>query len=101
MGINRAASTATYQVRKVSIWVHAGNDLDQDYIPDHCPCNDIDFNNDTSIFDPLDTIDDYLSVFGEGPCSHQCATTSTSTTSSTYDPCDIDTFLGVFSEGLY
>ncbi|MFO0856818.1 MAG: PQQ-dependent sugar dehydrogenase [Phycisphaerales bacterium] len=99
MGANRAASTATYQVRKVSIWVHAGNDLDQDYIPDHCPCNDIDFNNDTSVFDPLD-IDDYLSVFGEGPCSTPvCDDIDFNNDTSLFDPIDIDTFLRVFGEG--
>jgi hypothetical protein len=34
-----------------------------------CPkvCDDVDFNNDGSIFDPLD-IDAFLSVFSEGPC---------------------------------
>ncbi|MFO0856855.1 MAG: C-type lectin domain-containing protein [Phycisphaerales bacterium] len=30
-------------------------------------CDDIDFNNDTSIFDPMD-IDAFLSVYSEGPC---------------------------------
>jgi hypothetical protein len=35
----------------------------------NCPkvCDDIDFNNDGSIFDPLD-VDSFLSVFSEGPC---------------------------------
>ena len=31
-------------------------------------CNNIDFNNDTSLFDPCD-IDSYLLVFSEGPCT--------------------------------
>jgi len=30
-------------------------------------CNDVDFNNDGSVFDPMD-IDAFLSVFSEGPC---------------------------------
>ena len=35
----------------------------------NCPkvCDDVDFNNDGSIFDPLD-VDSFLSVFSEGPC---------------------------------
>jgi hypothetical protein len=36
-------------------------------MPAEANCNDIDFNNDGSLFDPLD-IDSYLSVFSEGPC---------------------------------
>jgi hypothetical protein len=30
-------------------------------------CDDIDFNNDGSLFDPMD-VDAFLSVFSEGPC---------------------------------
>jgi hypothetical protein len=31
-------------------------------------CDSIDFNNDTSLFDPTD-INAFLSVFSEGPCT--------------------------------
>jgi hypothetical protein len=36
-------------------------------LPATATCNDIDFNNDGSLFDPRD-IDAFLSVFSEGPC---------------------------------
>ena len=64
-------------------------------------CDSIDFNNDTSVFDPID-IDAFLSVFSEGPCIPDTATCSDidfNNDGSSFDPCDIDTFLKVFSEG--
>ncbi len=64
-----------------------------------CECNDIDFNNDGSLFDPLD-IDDFLSVYSEGPCStSNCDSIDFNNDLSTFDPQDVDAFLSVFSEG--
>ncbi len=65
------------------------------------PCDSIDFNNDTSLFDPQD-IDAFLSVYSEGPCVPATATCNDidfNNDSSLFDPCDIDSFLLVFSEG--
>jgi hypothetical protein len=64
-------------------------------------CDSIDFNNDTSLFDPTD-IDAFLSVFSEGPCIPETATCNDidfNNDTSLFDPCDIDSFLLVFSEG--
>jgi hypothetical protein len=64
-------------------------------------CNDIDINNDGSLFDPTD-IDAYLSVFSEGPCipgTQVCDDIDFNNDGSLFDPCDIDSFLLVFSEG--
>ncbi len=64
-------------------------------------CNDIDFNNDGSSFDPQD-IDAFLSVYSEGPCIPETATCDTidfNTDGSVFDPCDIDSFLTMFAEG--
>ncbi len=65
-------------------------------------CNDIDFNNDTSIFDPAD-IEDFLVVYSEGPCSTAptpgCDSIDFNNDSSIFDPRDIDSFLSVYSEG--
>ncbi len=64
-------------------------------------CDSIDFNNDTSVFDPID-IDAFLSVYGEGPCIPETATCNDidfNNDGSLFDPCDIDAFLLVFSEG--
>jgi hypothetical protein len=64
-------------------------------------CNDIDFNNDGSSFDPTD-IDSFLSIFSEGPCVPETATCDDidfNNDGSLFDPCDIDSFLLVFSEG--
>jgi hypothetical protein len=64
-------------------------------------CDSIDFNNDTSLFDPTD-IDAFLSVFSEGPCIPTGATCNDidfNNDTSLFDPCDIDSFLLVFSEG--
>jgi hypothetical protein len=65
-------------------------------------CDSIDFNNDGSIFDPVD-IDAFLSVYSEGPCIPATATCNDvdfNNDASVFDPCDVDTFLTVFSEGL-
>ncbi|MFO0857990.1 MAG: hypothetical protein U0640_11600 [Phycisphaerales bacterium] len=64
-------------------------------------CDAIDFNNDTSFFDPQD-IDAFLSVYSEGPCIPQEATCNDidfNNDGSVFDPCDIDSFLLQFSEG--
>lgn len=64
-------------------------------------CDAIDFNNDTSVFDPID-IDAFLSVYGEGDCIPSealCNDIDFNNDGSVFDPCDIDSFLLVFSEG--
>jgi len=64
-------------------------------------CNDIDFNNDGSFFDPQD-VDAFLSVYGEGPCipgANVCDSIDFNNDGSFFDPCDIDSFLVVFGEG--
>ncbi|MFO0858739.1 MAG: hypothetical protein U0640_15450 [Phycisphaerales bacterium] len=64
-------------------------------------CNDIDFNNDGSIFDPMD-IEAFLSVYSEGPCIPATATCDSidfNNDTSIFDPMDIDSFLSVYSEG--
>jgi len=64
-------------------------------------CNDIDFNNDGSSFDPQD-IEAFLSVFSEGPCvpaSASCDDIDFNNDGAVFDPCDIDSLLVVFSEG--
>ncbi len=64
-------------------------------------CDSIDFNNDTSLFDPQD-IDAFLSVYSEGPCVPGTATCNDidfNNDTSIFDPCDIDSFLLVYSEG--
>jgi hypothetical protein len=64
-------------------------------------CNDIDFNNDGSFFDPTD-VDAFFSVFSEGPCipaSATCDGIDFNNDGSLFDPCDVDAFLLVFSEG--
>ncbi|MFO0858532.1 MAG: PA14 domain-containing protein [Phycisphaerales bacterium] len=64
-------------------------------------CDDIDFNNDNSLFDPQD-IDAFLSVYSEGPCipaNATCNDIDFNNDGSVFDPCDIDAFLLVFSEG--
>ncbi len=64
-------------------------------------CDTIDFNNDTSLFDPQD-IDAFLSVYSEGPCIPDTATCNDidfNNDGSVFDPCDIDSFLLQFSEG--
>jgi hypothetical protein len=64
-------------------------------------CDSIDFNNDTSVFDPQD-IDAFLSVYSEGPCipaSATCNDIDFNNDGSVFDPCDIDSFLLQFSEG--
>ncbi len=67
-----------------------------------CPiCDSIDFNNDTSLFDPTD-VDAFFSVFSEGPCipaNATCNDIDFNNDGSTFDPQDIDSFLSVFSEG--
>ncbi len=64
-------------------------------------CDSIDFNNDTSLFDPID-IDAFLSTFAEGPCipaSATCNDIDFNNDGSLFDPCDIDAFLVMFGEG--
>ncbi len=64
-------------------------------------CNDIDFNNDGSLFDPQD-IEAFLLVYSEGPCipaSATCDDIDFNNDTSIFDPCDINSFLVVYSEG--
>ncbi|MFO0857790.1 MAG: DVUA0089 family protein [Phycisphaerales bacterium] len=64
-------------------------------------CNDIDFNNDGSFFDPQD-IESFLQVYSEGPCIPATATCDDidfNNDTSIFDPCDINSFLVVYSEG--
>ncbi len=64
-------------------------------------CDSIDFNNDTSLFDPQD-IDAFLSVYSEGPCvpaNATCNDIDFNNDTSVFDPCDIDSFLTMYSEG--
>ncbi|MFO0858497.1 MAG: hypothetical protein U0640_14210 [Phycisphaerales bacterium] len=64
-------------------------------------CDSIDFNNDTSLFDPQD-IDAFLSVYSEGPCVPSTATCNDidfNNDTSVFDPCDINSFLVMYSEG--
>ncbi len=65
------------------------------------PCDNIDFNNDCSAFDPLD-IEAFFSVFSEGGCipaNATCNDIDFNNDGSLFDPIDIDAFLSVFSEG--
>ncbi|MFO0856239.1 MAG: hypothetical protein U0640_02640 [Phycisphaerales bacterium] len=69
--------------------------------PQNLFCDSIDFNNDTSVFDPVD-IDAFLSVYSEGPCVPDTATCNDidfNNDASIFDPADIDAFLRVYSEG--
>ncbi len=64
-------------------------------------CDSIDFNNDTSFFDPQD-IEAFLSVYSEGPCIPSTATCNDidfNNDTSVFDPCDISSFLVQYSEG--
>ncbi len=64
-------------------------------------CDSIDFNDDTSLFDPQD-IEAFLSVYSEGPCvpaSATCGDIDFNNDASVFDPCDISSFLVAFSEG--
>ncbi len=64
-------------------------------------CDSIDFNNDTSFFDPQD-IDAFLSVYSERPCIPAAATCNDidfNNDASLFDPCDINAFLVMYSEG--
>ena len=64
-------------------------------------CDSIDFNNDTSFFDPTD-IEAFLSVFSEGPCVPEIATCNDidfNNDGGLFDPCDVGSFLRVYSEG--
>ncbi len=64
-------------------------------------CDSIDFNNDTSLFDPQD-IEAFLSVYSEGPCIPESATCNDidfNNDTSLFDPCDINSFLTMYSEG--
>ncbi len=64
-------------------------------------CDSIDFNNDTSLFDPQD-IEAFLSVYSEGPCVPATATCNDidfNNDTSLFDPCDISSFLLMYSEG--
>ena len=77
------------------------DDVTYTQLPVGPTCDSIDFNNDTSLFDPQD-IDAFLSVYSEGPCIPETATCNDidfNNNGSCFDPADIDAFLSVFSEG--
>jgi hypothetical protein len=64
-------------------------------------CDPIDFNNDGSLFDPVD-IDAFFSVFAEGPClplGATCNDIDFNNDTIRFDPRDIDAFLSVFTGG--
>ncbi len=64
-------------------------------------CDSIDFNNDTSLFDPQD-IAAFLSRYSEGPCIPESATCNDidfNNDTNLFDPEDINAFLRVYSEG--
>ncbi len=69
--------------------------------PPQTTCDDIDFNNDGSLFDPQD-IEAFLSVYSEGPCvptNANCQDIDFNNDTSLFDPCDIGSFLTMYSEG--
>ncbi len=71
------------------------------YAPCATTCDDIDFNNDGSIFDIVD-VDSFFSVFSEGPClplGEVCNDIDFNNDGLLFDFDDIDSFLSVFSEG--
>ncbi|MFO0857471.1 MAG: VCBS repeat-containing protein [Phycisphaerales bacterium] len=77
------------------------NRPNQVYFNRKSPCDSIDFNNDTSLFDPQD-IEAFLSVYSEGPCVPSAATCNDidfNNDTSVFDPCDISSFLVMYSEG--
>ncbi len=95
--------TNEHWVDNIAFSVPSPNDLNGNGIPDECElvCDSIDFNNDSSFFDPTD-IDAFLSVFSEGPCiptEAPCNDIDFNNDGALFDPCDIDSFLLVFSEG--
>ncbi|MFO0856613.1 MAG: hypothetical protein U0640_04555 [Phycisphaerales bacterium] len=64
-------------------------------------CDSIDFNNDTSLFDPQD-IEAFLLAYSEGGCVPATATCNDidfNNDGVVFDPCDIDSFLTMYSEG--
>jgi hypothetical protein len=72
-----------------------------EFQPPAIACDGIDFNNDTSLFDPVD-IDAFLSVYSEGPCipgEATCNDIDFNNDTSVFDPCDIASLLLVYSEG--
>ncbi len=75
--------------------------IQANYVPLPLTCDSIDFNNDTSVFDPQD-IEAFLSVYSEGPCIPSNATCNDidfNNDCSLFDPCDIASFLVMYSEG--
>jgi hypothetical protein len=89
----------------VDIALGSSPDTNSDGIPDECQsgliCDAIDFNND-SLFPDTGDIDDFLSVFGGGPCSNDpnCGDIDFNNDGLFPDTSDIDSFLSVFSGGL-
>ncbi|MFO0856373.1 MAG: DNRLRE domain-containing protein [Phycisphaerales bacterium] len=101
VGQNVLGATAKRFVSRNNANAGARPVLEVVYTPPGPVCNDIDFNNDGSFFDPQD-IDAFLSVYGEGPCipaSATCDSIDFNNDTSVFDPCDIDSFLTVFGEG--
>ncbi len=95
------SSTPIASVRVEGTLGDGWNHIDDLQVLTGASCDSIDFNNDTSLFDPID-IDAFLSVYGEGACIPETATCNDidfNNDGSLFDPCDIDAFLLVFSEG--
>lgn len=101
IGADEVTASGTYRCR---VWNSCGERLSAPIVvglvgASPAPCDNLDFNNDCSAFDPLD-IDDFLSVYSEGPCSTgACNDIDFNNDGSVFDPSDIDAFLSVYSEG--
>ncbi len=83
------------------VWVAGWGGLIGTNAPPLPACDSIDFNNDSSLFDPQD-IEAFLSVYSEGSCvpaSATCNDIDFNNDTSVFDPCDIGSFLSVYSEG--
>jgi hypothetical protein len=94
--------------RYFSLFPDCDSDCQKDTGETTCPpgdpmfgCDDVDFNNDGSVFDPTD-VDAFLSVFSEGPCVPEaavCNDVDFNNDGAAFDPCDVDSFLVRFAEG--
>jgi hypothetical protein len=82
-------------------WFRAATFATPAYLTILPTCDPIDFNNDGSLFDPVD-IDAFFSVFAEGPClplGATCNDIDFNNDTIRFDPRDIDAFLSVFTGG--
>ena len=62
-----ATGSAVHLIDNASIYVFGPNDLDNDYVPLSCECNDIDFNNNEVFPEDQDVID-FFSVLAGASC---------------------------------